>query len=432
MRGRGAPLRCADVPSRLPRGATRLLISLFLGQVAVAMQVTAAGIQVYDITNSTLSLGLLGLAEFLPNLALAPLTGTLADRFDRRRVAGAGVGLEALCALGLAAYAATDPTSIAPILGIVIVFGVARAVTAPASRSIPADISRPEQLPHLVPRASAMWQIASVVGPATTGFLYAAAVPLPYLVAAASMLAGAVTLQFVPLPARARAAVAAGREVLRAAWEGVRFVRHSQLLLGAIALDLFAVLFGGAIALIPAIAEERLGAGEVGIGWLRAAVGIGSGATTLVLAVRPVRRHVGRVLLLAVGIFGALTVVFGLTTSYAVACVAMLGLSAADAISVFVRATLVPLVTPPAMRGRVLAVENVFIGASNELGAFESGVLGALIGAAAAVASGGVAVLAIVALWWHRFPALRDVDTFAEVTPVEALPSDAAAPAPPG
>ena len=209
------------------------------------------------------------------------------------------------------------------------------------------------------------------------------------------------------------------RQRLHDAMEGLRFVRRQPILLGAISLDLFAVLFGGAVALLPAIAEDRLGVGAVGFGWLRAAVGIGAGAVTLFLARRPITRRVGRTLLIAVAVFGIGTIVLGLTRSYVVAFSALLVLAGADALSVFIRSTLVPLVTPRATRGRVLAVETVFIGASNELGAFESGVAGQLLGPAAAVALGGVATIAIAGLWWTLFPALRRVDRFPQV-PEEA------------
>jgi predicted MFS family arabinose efflux permease len=201
---------------------------------------------------------------------------------------------------------------------------------------------------------------------------------------------------------------------LHHALEGLRFIRRRPILLGAISLDLFAVLFGGAMALLPAIAEDRLGVGNIGYGWLRAAPGVGAVIVSSLLAVRPVRRHIGRVLFIAVAVFGALTVALGITESYAVAFVALVLLAAADSISVFIRATLVPLATPDHMRGRVSAVENVFIGASNELGAFESGVAAALLGVGPAVVLGGVATIAVVGLWTRWFPELRRLDTFDE------------------
>ncbi len=194
-------------------------------------------------------------------------------------------------------------------------------------------------------------------------------------------------------------------------------IRRRPILLGAISLDLFAVLFGGAVALLPAIAQTRLGVGAIGLGWLRAAGGIGAAAMTLWLTIRPVQRHVGRTMFAMVALFGVGTIALGITRIYAVAFVAMLVLSAADAVSVFIRSTIVPLVTPPEARGRVLAVEGVFVGASNELGAFESGVVGALLGTAAAVVTGGAATLVVVVAWMALFPALRRIDRFSELSP---------------
>jgi MFS family permease len=195
------------------------------------------------------------------------------------------------------------------------------------------------------------------------------------------------------------------------------------VLLGAIALDMFAVLFGGAVALLPAIAEDRLGVGNVGYGWLRAAPGIGAVVVTAVLAIRPVSRRVGRTLLVAVAVFGLATIVLGLTHNYTVAFVALVVLAGADAVSVFIRATIVPLATPDHMRGRVMAVENVFIGASNELGAFESGVAAAVLGVGPAVVLGGGVTLGVVGIWSVAFPTLRDIDRFQDIAPEPAIPA---------
>jgi hypothetical protein len=203
----------------------------------------------------------------------------------------------------------------------------------------------------------------------------------------------------------------------------LRFIRRRPILLGAISLDLFAVLFGGAVALLPAIAEDRLGAGNIGYGWLRAAPGVGAVIVSALLALRPVRRRVGSVLFAAVATFGALSIVLGLTRSYAVAFVALVLLAAADSVSVFIRSTLVPLATPDHMRGRVSAVENVFVGASNELGAFESGLAAALLGVGPAVVLGGMATLGVVGLWMTWFPALRHVDTFDDATVPDHAPA---------
>ena len=425
------------------RSVTALLLSVFCASSAAFAGVTALGIQVFDLTGREIDLGILGLLEFLPAFLLVLVTGSVADRFDRRRVTAAGALAEAAVALVLAWYAATDPTSVAPIFLLGLAFGTARAFVAPTSRSLPADLMAPEDLPWLVARHSATWQVAIIFGPVLGGTLYAVDVTLPYLAMAVLLVTAAIAVLVVRVRPGAHRAVSEAAEVpettlrgaplleeavgegataaleapasrggMHEALEGLRFIRRTPVLLGAISLDLFAVLFGGAIALLPAIADTRLGVGAVGLGWLRAAGGVGAGAVTIYLARRPLTRRVGRTLLVVVALFGLGTIVLGLTTHYAVAFVAMLLLSGADAVSVFIRATLVPLVTPASKRGRVLAVENVFIGGSNELGAFESGVAGQVLGAAGAVVLGGIATILIAAGWWIWFPALRDVDTF--------------------
>jgi len=245
--------------------------------------------------------------------------------------------------------------------------------------------------------------------------LYSWSRPAPYLLAAGCCITGGAILLTVRYHATdiavERVSVPKGGQI-REAMEGLRAIRRQPILLGAISLDLFAVLFGGAIALLPAIATDRLNTDAAGLGWLRAAVGIGAGVVTIALAIRPVGRHIGRWLFASVAVFGVAHIGLGLTTSYAMAFGFLIVASAFDAISVFVRATLLPLVTPNSIRGRVLAVEAVFIGASNELGAFESGVAGQVLGAANAIVFGGVATLVVVAIWWYAFPALRNIDRF--------------------
>lgn len=418
-------------PGRRDWSVIALLTSLLLSSIASMTQATVLGKQVFDISHRELDLGFLGLVEFAPALLLVLVTGSVADRFDRRWVAAVGLLGEAAGTAGILWYVSTEPTAVGPIFLFVVVFGVARAFAAPTARSLPADIVEPARVPWVVARYSATWQVAAIVGPVTGGFLYAADVRLPYAFIMVVTVAAAVGVVLVrphrhapmaalpeTVPTDDPLLMPAPKPRLREATEGLRFIRTQPILLGAISLDLFAVLFGGAVALLPAIAEERLGVGAVGFGWLRAAGGIGAAIVTLRLAVRPLERQIGRTLLLAVGLFGLATLALGATRTYAVAFVAVLVLSGADAISVFVRATLVPLVTPPSKRGRVLAVENVFIGASNELGAFESGVAGQLLGPAGAVVLGGAATLAVAAGWGALFPALRAVDRFPE--PVDA------------
>jgi MFS family permease len=456
------------------------LVTTLAATGAAVTQVTALGISVYDITRRDLDLGLLGLAEFLPALLLVLVTGSVADRFDRRRLITFGLLGELGCSAALVALAVAGNRRTAPIFAVVVAFGVARAFLAPATRSLAPDNAPPDGLPRLVAFNAATWQVALIGGPVLAGALYVVGPQWPFVACMAMAAIGAVAAGFtrptrhhagidlardpaehepgtaslvemadelrpaetldqhpraagdattggIPPTGSARATGPAGatpsaRGRLREAAEGLVVIRRNPILLGAISLDLFALLFGGAVALLPAIADERLGIDASGIGWLRAAGGIGAAVMTLWLTVRPVHRRVGRWLFAMVTLFGVATVALGVTRSFAVAFVAMLVLSAADAVSVFIRSTIVPLVTPPESRGRVLAVEGVFVGASNELGAFESGVVGSLLGTTTAVVSGGVATLAVVVVWMSRFPGLRRIDRFAELRPDPGSP----------
>jgi MFS family permease len=425
---------------RVRRSIAALLTADFVGATAAIAQATILGKLVFDLTGSELDLGLLGLFEFAPAALLVLVSGTVADRVDRRRIVAASALVQAVVALLLGWYAGTGPSSILPIFLLVLASGVALAFSAPAGRSLPADLVEAERLPWLIARSSVAFEAGIIIGPVVGAFLYAADVRLPFLAIAGLLviMAGAISLVHTdpltrgagaptsdPDLVRAEARLEAAEEVTsgyspaappREGWhqalEGLRFVRDEPILLGAISLDLFAVLFGGAIALLPAIAKDNLGVGVIGLGWLRAAAGIGAGLMTLILAVRPITRRVGRTLLIVVAVFGTFTVALGLTRTFAVAFVAIVVLSGADAVSVFIRATLVPLITPAAKRGRVSAVENVFIGASNELGAFESGVVGQLLGTTGSVVLGGLATLAVAVSWCFVFPQLRRVDRF--------------------
>ena len=393
---------------------------IFLTAAMTVGQITVLGKQVFDMTGNPLDLGYLGLAEFVPTLLLAPLSGVLSDRYDRRFMYACGLVGEAAASAGLYFYVASDPTSVAPIFVLVVAFGCARSVLSSASRVMPVDMAPPGAVERMVAVCMSGWQAGFVVGPVVFSFVFVVDVAAPYLLATVMALVAACLLTVVPASgvARSTAVVGSGvRAVIVHAFQGLRFIRRNRVVLSIISLDLFAVLFGGAVALLPAIAEERLGVGAVGLGWLRAAVGIGASAMTVVLAVRPLRRRVGPTLMAAVSVFGLGTIALGLTRSYAVAFIALVVLSGADSVSVFVRSTLVPLATPEDMRGRVMAVEYTFVGASNELGAFESGVAGALLGVAGAVVFGGVGTLAVVAAWWLVFPELRSIDRFAQVRP---------------
>ncbi len=400
------------------RSVIAYLVAIGSVTTGVLAVVTALGKQVFDLTGRELDLGLLGLAEFLPALLLVIPAGAIADRFDRTRIfALASVG-EAAATVGMAWLFWSDRQTLGSILAIVAVFGTFRAIGAPAARSLPVNIVETAALPRVIALNSLAWQVGIIIGPVTGGVLLTVSPAAPHLFAAGSALVSAVATLFI----RVRPGVTKSQRVpvtVRSAIEGLRVIRRQPVLLGAISLDLFAVLFGGAVALLPAIAERQLGVGSVGLGWLRAAGGIGASLTALVLTVRPLRQRVGPTLFVAVAIFGVATIGLGLTTSYSVAFAMMLVMSAADSVSVNIRSTLGPLVTPDEVRGRVLAVENLFIGASNELGAFESGVAGQLLGASGAVVFGGAATLVVAGVWALMFPALRQVQRFEDLRPDE-------------
>jgi predicted MFS family arabinose efflux permease len=394
-------------------------------------QTTVLGLLVYELTRNELDLGFLGLAEFAPAALLVLVAGSVVDRFDRRHVAALAALSNGVVALVLAWYV-RHPLNLSttPIFLLVLAFGAGQAFLSPAIRSIPPAMVANEGVPWLVARRSLASEVASIVGPVLGGFLYDVGVWVPLVAVAALSAVGAAGVLAIQIPDEGRPRVRtsevgpfgevghmpeegipAARGGIHEALEGLRFVRAESILLGAISLDLFAVLFGGAVTLLPAIAV-RLHVGAVGLGWLRAAAGLGAGVITLLISLRPTQRHVGRVLLGAVAIFGAWTIVLGLTRSYTLAFVSVFALSAADAASVFIRSTLVPLTTPPEMRGRVLAVENVFIGASNELGGFESGAIGQLLGTTGSVVLGGISTLIVAFTWGILFAPLRQIDRF--------------------
>jgi len=405
---------------KVPYEVKLLLASLASSAFAFSMLATIIGLQVFEITESERDLGLVGLAQFVPILLLSPFTGTIADRFDRRHVFGAGVLITITATFGLMAYAATDPTSVAPIFLLLAVNGVGRAVGTPASRALPIDLAPEGALERIIALRSLTFQIALIIGPLAGAFANKVSTVLPYVLIVVAQVLALVALSRISKPATAKLdSVAGPRQAIRDAIEGLRFIRRSQIIFGAISLDLFAVLFGGAVALLPAIVDKRLGIEDVdlGVGLLRAATAAAAALAALVLSIRPLTRRAGPTLFATIAIFGLATIALGLTRSFVVAAIAVAILSAADQVSVFIRASVVPLATPESMRGRVLAVENVFIGGSNELGAYESGETAAWWGLAPAVVVGGVGTLVVVVVGWFAFPALRAVDRFSDVRP---------------
>lgn len=403
---------------RVPRGVKVLIGAIFLSRVGQAALVTIVGLQIYQITGRELDLGLLGLVQFIPVFFLSPVAGFLSDRFDRRKVYAFGLIAQMLVSLGLVMYSLSEPTSVAPAFVLMGLFGAGRALVAPSGWALPFDLSPPGVVSRVVAIRSGSFQVATIVGPIAAAVLYERNSALPYVAAAIFYVASMGALFYVPKPTTMKMSQATTpRAAIRDAFEGLRFIRRTPTVLGIMTLDLFAVLLGGAVALLPAIADERLGVGVVEFGWLRASIAIGALGMATILAVRPMRRHAGPKMLVAVFIFGLATIVLGLTTNFVVALVALAVLGAADVVSVVVRSSVTPLATPEHMRGRVLATESVFIGGSNELGAVESGLVGQWLGASLAVTTGGIGTLLIVVLWWRLFPALRGIDRVQDVVP---------------
>jgi MFS family permease len=381
--------------------------SRFLSAVAIQMQNVAVGWLVYDLTRDPLALGLVGLAAFLPAICLALLTGHVADRFDRRAVLLVCYALITASAAGLLLLARHGATTVWPIYALILLFGTGRAFANPAGQALVPNLVPIQHFKNAVAWNSSAWQTATIAGPALGGILYAFGGTVVF--AAASL---CFALTFLLLLAMRPRAAQATRE--KASWAtllaGIGFIRSRPAILGAISLDLFAVLLGGATALLPIYARDILHVGPWGLGLLRSMPAAGAVAMALLLAYRPLSRHTGRRMFQAVALFGLATIGFGLSTSLAFSLLCLFVLGAADMVSVFVRQTLVQIETPDAMRGRVAAVNAVFIGASNELGEFESGVLAALVGTVPAVVLGGVGTLLVAGLWARWFPELRDRD----------------------
>jgi len=393
----------------------RMLGSSFAFHIGVSLQAATLGKHIFDITGRAIDIGWLGLAEFGPIALLVLVSGSVADRFNRKHVAALALAGEMLCAIALVVYSLSTPTAVWPFFVIAVAFGISRAFLSPATRAMYPMVAPDGGLPPIIAMSSGVWTSAMIVGPAASGFLYSVAPWVAYATTTALIFIGIIGIMRVQFEREPAPRDPDEKATLRSAMEGLFFIRRTPILLAAISLDLFAVLFGGAIALLPAIAEEQLHVGDVAYGWLRASAGIGAAAMALFLSFKPLRRNVGKALLIAVGIFGAGTIVLGATHTYWIAFAAVLILSAADMVSVFIRGSIVPLVTPDSKRGRVSAVENVFIGATNELGAFESGAASQAFGTPAAVIGGGVATLGVVAVWWFGFKPLRDIDMFTDL-----------------
>ena len=387
-----------------------LLGARFCGVLALQMMSVAVGWQVYDATGSALDLGLVGLVQFLPVLLLWPLTGSVADRGDRAGILRACSGTWAACALGLLAIAwrGLPEVGTATLYAVLVPLSAARAFAGPAGAALLPRLVSTEALPSAVALSSSTYQVGSVAGPAVGGLVYALGGATAVYAVATVLLAASFTLQ-LGLPSLRGAGGPPRR--LSEMFEGLHYVRSRPVLLGAITLDLFAVLLGGAVALLPIYARDILAVGPTGLGMLRAAPAVGAALTAAWLAVHPVRRRAGRTLLAAVAVFGLATIGFGLSRSFVLSLAMLLLTGIADEVSVVIRQTLVQVHTPDAMRGRVSALNLLFVGVSNEIGELESGLSAAWLGAVPAVVLGGSGTLLVVAIAAWRAPSLRDVDS---------------------
>jgi len=379
----------------------------FAGQ----MQTVAIGWYVYALTGSAWQLGLIGLVQFLPGVLLFPLIGHVADHYDRRRVVAATLWIQALASLALIVAVALPDPSLWALYVIIAVIGAAKAFTMPALSSLLPNLVDAETFPRAVATGSSAFQVATIVGPAVGGLLYAINHLVTFGLAAAIYLGAILLVLGVTVRSDTTAAARPAKAEDDGVLAGLRYIRTNPVLLGAISLDMFAVLLGGVTALLPIYARDILNVGPVGLGLLRSAPAIGATAVGLYLAQHSIERRAGALMLACVAGFGVATIIFSLSTSLWLSVAALIALGGFDMVSMVIRQTLVQLSTPDAMRGRVSAVSFLFIGASNQLGEFESGATAALLGVVPAAMLGGVGTLTVVGLWTLLFPALRRIDS---------------------
>ena len=398
----------------------RFWLARLVSVIATTGMVVAIGYQLYDVARSeyhmsisqaAFQLGLLGLAQFLPLMVLTPASGVLADRFDRRYVAAIAIALDVLVALGLAVSTAAALRSLPMLFMLAALHGTARVFVSPAMSAIAPNIVPEALIPRAIALGAISWQAGSVAGPAAAGFMFATNRALPYWVSAGLLLiAGILVLTIGALPASADSRKA---HPLRQIVAGFRFVWRDRFLLGCLSLDLFAVLLGGATALMPVFARDILRVGPEGLGQLRAAPAVGAAIVSLLLSFRPLQRNVGVKMMWGVAIYGAATIGFGLSRAFGLSLVLLALLGAADMVSVFVRSSLIQLNTPDPMRGRVSAISGLAVSASNELGEMQSGLAAAVLGATGAVVFGGAGAIVVTVLWVWLFPEIVRARTFA-------------------
>jgi MFS family permease len=401
----------------------RWWLALLAMGIGMQMLEVAIGWEVYALHRSPLDLGWIGLAEFIPMFVLALPAGHLADRLPRRLVFGAALTLGAGVGSGLAAVSASGQTSVAPYLALAAGAGTVMALGTPAARAMAPTLVPASVLPNAMALRTVAGQTGQVLGPALGGLLYAVSPVLVYLLAAGMCLVAAVLVVSVRGQAPA-SSLTPEPPRLAGVLEGLRLVRQTPIILGAILLDLLAVLFGGAVALLPVFARSILHVGPAGLGALRAAPAVGALVAAVVITRWPIGRRAGRTLLAMVGVYGIAIIAFGLSRFFLLSLVALAVSGFADLFNVNIRITTVALATPDRLRGRVSAVEMVFISASNQLGAFESGLAAFLVGTVPAVIGGGV-ITVLIALSWRRFfPDLARVDRLQDVAPAAVAPAE--------
>jgi MFS family permease len=388
----------------------RYLTARFIASIATQVQTVAVGWQVFRATGDPFDLGLVALSQFLPFVLLILPAGHVADRYDRRRIQLVTYVLLAACAAALLGLALAGNIDTGPVFAVMVLFGIARAFNHPVGQALLPNLAPIALFPRAVAVNSSLGQVATIAGPAIGGALVLFGEQVAF--GLSLVLLGAAVVLVAGLREGGRTEASTEPVSWAALLTGVNFVRSRPIVLGSISLDLFAVLFGGAEALLPIYAGEILDVGPVGLGIMRAAPAVGAGVLAAVVAVRPIRRNVGRWMFGGVIVFGIATMLFGVSTSFPLSVAALIVMGAGDMVSVYIRHLLVQLETPDAIRGRVSAVNSVFIGASNELGEFESGITASWWGIVPAVVVGGAATLAVAAAWTRVFPVLRRLDRF--------------------
>jgi MFS family permease len=384
----------------------RFWFAVLANTFATQIMSVAIAWQVYDMTGNPLYLGLIGLVQFLPALILVLITGWTADRFSRRAILALALGVEAISAATLLWFALTGFAGVGPIFVVLLALGISRAFMRPAEASLAPNLVPPIALSNAITLNATAWQSANIIGPMAGGLLYGISARFAFGSAIVLVLLALALILSIAKPDQLRAAQTSSA---RAILGGFKYIWHQKVVLGAISLDLFAVFLGGAVALLPVYARDILEVGPWGLGLLRGAPGVGAILMALAMTRFPVADHAGKILLGFVAAFGFFTVIFGFSTSVWVAVPALFLMGGADMVSVVVRETMLQLWTPDALRGRVNAVNAVFVGASNELGEFRAGVMAFWIGAVGAVTLGGAATMAVSAGWAFLFPQMRDI-----------------------